>query len=142
MVVNEGINESLFNYICDSVEKTPFYQLLGIHLQKVGPGCAEVGVTVAEEHSNPIGLVHGGLIMALADAAMGNAIRALGIKGVTVDCSTSFIAGAPKGEHIVARGQVWKAGKNMVFARADIRCGDRILGDSKGTFFKIGDVDC
>lgn len=140
MVVNEGINEKLFQYISKSVRQTPFYQLLGIRLEKIGPGCAELGAIITEAHSNPLGLVHGGLLMALADAAMGNAIRSLGITAVTVDCSTSFIAGAPQGEHIVARGKVLKAGKNMVYARADIWCGERILGESKGSFFKIGNI--
>ena len=55
--------------------------------------------------------------MSLADAAMGNAVRSLGIMAVTVDCTTSMISGASR-ETIKARGTLEKVGKNLIFASA------------------------
>jgi len=58
-----------------------------------------------------------------------------------VDCSTALIAAAGNGERIVARGQVLKAGKSLVFARAEVYAGDRLVADSKGTFYKTGVIE-
>lgn len=91
---NTGIEPQLFDYINHSINETPFYNLLGIKVYKLGPGLAELETVAESKHMNPLGAVHGGLYMSLADAAMGNAVRSLGIKGVTVDCSTAFIAAA------------------------------------------------
>ncbi|MEN6324810.1 MAG: PaaI family thioesterase [Syntrophomonas sp.] len=138
---NCGIEESLFNYLIESISHTPFYQLLGVEIAKVGKGMAELAVCANQNHTNPLGAIHGGLIMSLADAAMGNAIRSLGIKGVTVDCSTAFISGALLGELVVGKGRVLKAGRNMIFAEAEVFAGEHLIASSKATFFKTGEID-
>ena len=46
--------------------------------------------------------------MSIADAAMGNAIRSLGITGVTVDISVAMIAAVPHGSVLQAIGKVKK----------------------------------
>ena len=138
---NQGIDEELFRHIADSIGDTPYYKLLGIQVINIGPGLAELSVTVDLKHTNPLGVTHGGLMMSLADAAMGNAIRSLGIKAVTVDCSTGFIASAQQGETVIARGEVLRAGKNMLFAQAEVRAGNRLLSNSKASYFKTGEID-
>lgn len=139
--INNGINEKLFDYILHSIQKTAFYNLLGIELTVLGSGCAELAVTAGEKHTNPMGKVHGGLIMSIADAAMGNSIRSLGITAVTADCSVSFPGAAQLGDIITVKGKVTKAGKNLLFAEAQVYANDKIIGQSKGTFYKIGDIE-
>ncbi len=138
---NCGIEESLFKYLIESISHTPYYQLLGIKITKVGKGMAELAVCANQNHTNPLGAIHGGLIMSLADAAMGNAIRSLGIKGVTVDCSTALISGALLGELVVGKGRVIKAGRNMIFAEAEVFAGEHLIASSKASFFKTGEID-
>ncbi|WP_054695653.1 PaaI family thioesterase [Syntrophomonas palmitatica] len=138
---NLGIDPRLFDYINHSINETPFYSLLGIKVNKLGPGMAELDTIAESKHSNPLGAVHGGLYMCIADAAMGNAVRSLGIKGVTADCSTAFIAAASNGDRIVARGQVLKAGRNLVFVRAEVYAGEKLVADSKGTFYRTGIIE-
>ncbi|MEN6350275.1 MAG: PaaI family thioesterase [Syntrophomonas sp.] len=138
--VNGGIDEKLFDYIVNSIKNTPYYQLLGIELTRLEAGNSELSVNITHQHTNPLGAIHGGLIMSLADAAMGNAIRSLGIKGVTVDCSTALIAAALEGEQVVARGRVLKAGKTMIFTEAHVWAGERLLSSAKGTFYKTGEM--
>lgn len=138
--VNNGLDPKLFEYLENSIKETAYYKSLDIKLQQLAPGYAEIGVLAGSQHTNPMGLIHGGLISSIADAAMGNAIRSLGIIGVTVDMSTGFTAAARIGDVIIARGKVLKAGKSMIFAEAAVYAGDTLLGHSKGTFCKIGDV--
>jgi len=139
-VRNEGIEEALFQFMVDVVNNTPFYGLLGIELLRVGPGFAELAVATGEQHTNPVGVIHGGLLMSLADAAMGNAVRSLGIKAVTVDCSTLFTSPVLLGEKVVAKGKVIKAGKSMIFARAEIWSDDKLVSSAEAAFYKTGEV--
>jgi uncharacterized domain 1 len=138
--VNDGLNQKLFEYLQSSIKESAYYNLLGIKLHKLAPGCAEINVVAGPQHTNPIGLIHGGLIASMADAAMGNAIRSLGVAGVTVDMSTAFTAGASVGDTVTAKGKVLKAGKTMIFAEAQVYAGDKLVGHSKATFCKISDL--
>lgn len=141
MVENTGIDQELFEYIIHSIQETPFYQLLGLQVIMLGPGMAELEVTARKEHTNPLGVVHGGLYMSILDAAMGNAVRSLGVKAVTVDLSTGFVAAAALGDQLIASGEVIKSGKSMLFARAQVASGNRIIADARGTFYRIGTID-
>lgn len=140
MAVNKGLETWLFEYIEKSVKETPFYNLLGIELVEIGPGEAALKVLPTEQHTNPLGIIHGGLLMSLADAAMGNAVRSLGIRGVTVDMSTSFVSSAMIGQEIVAKGNVLKAGRNLIFVEAVVMSSDKLLVKSSGTFYKTGEM--
>ncbi|HPF21152.1 MAG TPA: PaaI family thioesterase [Syntrophomonas sp.] len=140
-IVNAGISPQLFDYLVKSMTDSPFYKLMEIKITLLGEGQAELEVQAQEKHTNPIGLVHGGLIMSMADAAMGNAIRSIGVIGVTVDCSVSFPGSARLGEKLLARGKVIKAGHKMIFAEATVWAGERILGHSKSTFFNTGKIE-
>ncbi len=138
---NLGIDERLFDHIVGTAEDMPFYTLLGVSISAVGPGYAELSVTTRRDHANPLGTVHGGLLLTMADGAMGNAIRSLGMIGVTVDCSTAMISPTPFGEKIVAQGRVLKAGRNMIFAESKVFAGEKLLADTRGTFYKTSDID-
>ncbi|MGE5391036.1 MAG: PaaI family thioesterase [Deltaproteobacteria bacterium] len=141
MAENMGIDQKLFDYIMHSIHETPFYQLLGLQVNKLGPGMAELEVVARKQHTNPLGVVHGGLYMSILDAAMGNAVRSLGVKAVTVDLSTGFVASAALGDPLIASGEVLRSGKNMLFARAQVSSGKRLLADARGTFYRIGAIE-
>jgi uncharacterized protein (TIGR00369 family) len=53
----------------------PFARLLGMRLARVEDGEAEFELTPAEQHYNPIGVVHGGVAFTLLDSAMGCAVQ-------------------------------------------------------------------
>ncbi|MGE5415607.1 MAG: PaaI family thioesterase [Acidobacteriota bacterium] len=138
--VNQGIDEHLFAYIIETNKKAPFYETLEVKTKELGPGHAEMAVVAAKKHSNPLGMVHGGLIATLADAAMGNAIRTTGRKAVTVDYTISLLASASIDEYVKAIGQVTKVGKQLIFARAEVYAGDKMIATSQGTFYVVGDI--
>ena len=48
----------------------PICALLGYRLTEVEPGHAVFEIAPAEQHYNPIGVVHGGIAMTLLDSAM------------------------------------------------------------------------
>ena len=136
--VNKGINGELFRQIVETNENTPFYRLVGIKTAALAPGEAELVVEIGDQHTNPLGRVHGGLIASLADAAMGNAIRSLGARAVTIDCSISFLSSPPGGALLVGKGKVVKAGRNIMFAEATVYHQDTVVACAQGSFFKVG----
>ena len=57
--------------IAGRIPVPPIMRLLGYRLAQVGDGLAVFECEPAEQHYNPIGVVHGGLAMTLLDSAMG-----------------------------------------------------------------------
>lgn len=75
----------------------PISQLMGLEVQppiETAPGTAEVLLNVDHRMHNPMGMVHGGVISLLADAAMGIAFgRVLSEKYgfATIEMKTNYI---------------------------------------------------
>jgi uncharacterized protein (TIGR00369 family) len=59
------------------IPEPPVARLLGMRLVRVEPGEAAFELTPAEQHYNPIGVVHGGIAFTLLDSAMGCAVHGL-----------------------------------------------------------------
>lgn len=135
---NDGLDERLFEYLLRSIATAPSYNLLGIKLLRLAPLQAGFEMVVRPEHANSIGMMQGGLLSALADAAMGIAVRTLGVNAATVDISVGFTAAARQGDALRAEGVVVKAGKDIFFTECRVQSGDRLIGYSKATFYKVG----
>ena len=74
--------------------RPPIANALGFALVEVGDGTAVFEVTPAEYHYNPIGVVHGGLALALLDSAMGCAVHstlAAGVAYTTLEVKANFV---------------------------------------------------
>jgi len=140
MMENMGIAQKCVDLIIDSTRANNFAQALGIVVSKVGPGFVEHTMILQHDHTNPYSAVHGGVLMSFADIAMGNAVRSLGIKGLTLDCSTAFIATAYKGDQLRVRAEILKAGRRIIYAEAKVWCDETLLANVTGTFMKIGEV--
>jgi uncharacterized protein (TIGR00369 family) len=99
------------------------------------------GVTLAirasAAHANSRGFVHGGLITALADNAMGLSCgQAVGNTGslVTVSLTIDFVGSAMVGEWLEIRSEVVKAGKSLCFASALALADDSVCARASGVF--------
>src|SRR3981189_473468 len=53
--------------------KVPVAQLIGFEAKEVADGHAVVTLTAGQQHANPMGTLHGGILCDIADAAMGMA---------------------------------------------------------------------
>lgn len=139
--INEGLDQNLFAYLLDSIEKAPFYKWIGIELVSIAPGKAIFEMQVRPEQTNSIGLLQGGVVTSLADSAMALAIRSIGVNAATVDISIGLTAPAQVGDILRAEGQVVKSGRDIYFAETRVQAGQRLVAYSKATFFKVGDID-
>lgn len=79
-----------------------------------------------QQHLNATGVVHGGLLVALADQAMSMTVWEATARTpcVTVQIDTHFIAAARAGDFIEARADIVKASGSLVFAQCRLVVGE------------------
>jgi acyl-CoA thioesterase len=77
-------------------------QALGIEVVDVSPGRATLRMIVTPTMLNGHGMCHGGLVFALADAAMASASNSRGPRAVAVSASVDFLLPAHDGDVLVA----------------------------------------
>jgi uncharacterized protein (TIGR00369 family) len=101
-------------------------------------GVAVVEMTPTEEMANSAGFVHGGMISALADSAMGRSLRTIkpGVaRSMSFDLKLSFIKPAKVGETLRATGRVVHAGRRTAVMECRVEGpGGRLVATASGTF--------
>jgi len=89
--------------------------LLGIELVEAGGGACTMKLEAGEQHSNPMGTIHGGIICDLADAAMGVAFFTTlgeGESFTTLELKANFLRPFWTGT-LLAHGQVVSRGRTV-----------------------------
>jgi uncharacterized protein (TIGR00369 family) len=97
-----------------------------------------VGLRLARPHTNSRGLIHGGLIAALADNAMGLScgvrLEGGGSRLVTVSLAIDFIGTAQVGQWLTVETDVIKTGGTLCFAQSLIRADEVVIARANATF--------
>ena len=101
-------------------------------------GLAVVEMTPTEDMANSAGFVHGGMIGALADSAMGRALRTINpgvVRSMSFDLKLSFISAAKVGETLRATGHVVHAGRRTAVTECRVEgSGGRVVATASATF--------
>ncbi len=95
-----------------------------------------LAIRASAAHANSRGFVHGGLITALADNAMGLSCQQVDYTSglVTVSLSMDFVGFAKVGQWLEIRAGVIKAGKSLCFATALALADDSVCARASGVF--------
>lgn len=121
----------------------PFLQSLGVELAHWAPGETEFHMPIEARHLNRQGMLHGGLIATLLDAACGYAGLHADegeeeVHGVTVMLNIAYLSAAREGR-VIARGRVNRRGRSLYFAEASLAtAGGELLATAQGTFKQGG----
>ncbi|MEW6048330.1 MAG: PaaI family thioesterase [Bacillota bacterium] len=113
-------------------ERQVFTRLVGAERTMARDGRSEVRLAIRPHHKNELGIVHGGVLMALADEAIGLAAYSAvgaGTAVVTAELHVHFLLPVRDGL-LVARGQVWRAGRRLVTGEAVIELVDAAGADA------------
>src|SRR3954471_14024801 len=105
--------------------------------QRKTPDAIILGLWLAKPHTNARGFVHGGLIAALADKAMGHSCghKMRGAYSlVTVNMSIDFISSAQIGQWLTVETDVIKTGSTICFAQSLIKADDAVIARANATF--------
>jgi uncharacterized protein (TIGR00369 family) len=117
---------------------SPAWTWLGLKEVELGDGAAMVEMTATEDMANSAGFVHGGMISALADSAMGRALHTIKpgvVRAMSFDLKLSFISAAKVGETLLATGRVVHAGRRTGVTECRVEGSDgRLVATASGTF--------
>lgn len=100
---------------------SPFLDLLGPFYYREDGETFAVGLYVEEKHANARGSAHGGLLMTLADIALGYNTAYQSDpprKLITTSLSADFAGAVKVGDWLEARVDIQKSGKRLAFANA------------------------
>jgi uncharacterized protein (TIGR00369 family) len=113
-----------------------FAERLGARAEDVGDGRARVRFEAGEEHLNPAGTVHGGVLATLVDTAMGRAVRsATGEDDVpaTSQLTVTYLRPGKAGP-LEVTAQVRTRGEHLTVCDADVEQDGRALVHAVATF--------
>ena len=100
----------------------PVSQLLGLRLLSFADGECVFEMEAKPEHGNPMGTLQGGIICALADAAMGIAYATTLGEGqtfTTLELKTNYLRQVVEGK-LTATGRVLHAGRTIGLTTCDV----------------------
>ena len=130
------------------VKPSPFLTMLGpVYARAMGPNAGPsmvMGFHVLEHHLNRRGILHGGVVASLADAALGYCLAEPGdgtggaIAMSTASLTVDFIASAAEGDWIEITPEGLRTGSKLAFAQALFHRGDRLIARASAVFAVLG----
>ncbi|KAI7798526.1 acyl-coenzyme A thioesterase 13 [Triplophysa rosa] len=121
-MVSQSLN-SLKQIMRAMVDSPGFDRVLNkVEILSATPGRVVCEIRVAEEHTNRVGTLHGGLTATLIDVISTTAIMysERGAPGVSVDMNITYMNAAKVGEDVLITAQVLKQGRTLAFATVDL----------------------
>ena len=115
-------------------------RLFGFQLEVAEPGRAVVLLRVRSKHRQVHGVVHGGILAALADTAAGVACYMLlprGTRLATIEMKINYLEPVEKGT-ILAEARVLRKGRTTAVAECDVRETTGLLVAKALLTFSIG----
>jgi uncharacterized protein (TIGR00369 family) len=113
-----------------------FFELLGPLWTKRDESGRAYGFLAEPRHLNPVGIVHGGMLVTLADQAL-SAIAweaAERTPCVTIQLDTHFVASVSPGEFVEARGRAVRRTRSVVFVQGALSVGRREVMTATGVW--------
>lgn len=107
----------------------PFERHVGPVFEQGVKGSKRFALRVDERHVNARGVVHGGMMLTFADAALGQAVWDFTdrVPSVTMNMQAQFIDGARLGELIEVKPELVRRTRALVFVRGDFTADSRTL---------------
>ncbi len=109
---------------------------LGARVEDTDDGSARIAFEVTEEHLNPAGTLHGGVLATLVDTAMGTAVRTATEDGqvpATSQLTVTYLRPGGTGPLSVT-ARVRTRGEHLTVCEADVEQDGRSIGHAVATF--------
>src|SRR5687767_4288136 len=107
--------------IRERISTSAFASWMGMRLVTIDAGASELAVDLQPHHLNPGGIVHGGIIATILDAAIGLALRTtIGARShVTTQLDVHYLSAVRAGT-ITAQGRAVHSGARTGYGEADV----------------------
>jgi uncharacterized protein (TIGR00369 family) len=98
-----------------------------------------LALTLCEKHENLRGVAQGGVLMTLADRALGMASRLHNdfAPQATVQLGVQFVSPAQIGETVIAHPRLVRKTRRMMFLDGTLTAGDRIVATASGVWVSL-----
>lgn len=126
----------------DEIAVGGFERRLGPFWQRRDPdGRLVVAILADDGHINRQGMVHGGVVLALADQGLGMAIyeRTGGKRHATIQLEVHFVSAGRLGQLLECRATIDRYASGIVFVRGEIVAGDRLVATADGIWKVVED---
>ena len=99
----------------------------------------QYAVLSSERHVNNRGVVHGGLLLTLADHALGIAVwESIGREAcATIQLDMQFLATTLPGELVEVAAEITRSTKSVVFVRGVLSSGSRVVSTAAGIWKRL-----
>lgn len=131
--------------IYESFSRLALMGTIGARLVRVVPGEVDIELPVRADFTQQHGYVAAGIVTAIVDTACGYAAMSLmpaGAGVLTVEYKVNFMAPA-RGERLLARGHVVKAGRTLTVCAGDVHAlsgaGETAVATMLGTMVTVRD---
>jgi acyl-CoA thioesterase len=114
-----------------------FRELLGIKVLEVKDGYSKLSLSVLKEHTNAVGLTHGGVISALADCAFAEAVNFGENRAVAIQISINFLKPSSEKDTLIAEAYRVSEGRNFAVCNVKISRGNREVALFTGLAYKL-----
>lgn len=119
--------EALRASIAGELPPPPITRLLGIELVEVDEGWCRLAFSAGGQHSNPVGITHGGALATLMDAVTGVAVQThlppeSGYS--TTDLHVRYLRPVRPGETVEGTGRTVHVGRTLATAAGEARDAD------------------
>lgn len=111
-----------------------------MHFASAGEGEWYVTLELDERHMNHGGVCHGGVLLTLADTAMGTAAFEAGGKRLcaTISLQSQFIAAAKRGQTLIAHAMLDRMAGGLAFMQGELHAGGRLCMRASGIWKFLG----
>lgn len=117
-------------------QSDPYSNYLGIKLIEVRNGYALCSAEVTENMLNFLGVIHGGFVFSLADAAFAAASNYENSLSFALDVSGSFLKSAEPGDILKSEAKLVHTTKRTGFYRMEVFNGSDLISVFNGTVFR------
>lgn len=121
-MIGMSLAQRMEKMITGEIPAPPVAKLIGFKLTSIGSGRATIEFNATEDHANPMGTLHGGILCDISDAAMGMAYASKLEEGetfTTLELKINFLKPFWTGK-LVASGKVVSSGKTIGLAVSEV----------------------
>jgi uncharacterized protein (TIGR00369 family) len=122
--------------MADDAAPGGFAGRLGVTVTDTGEGAATLTLEVDDEHLNPAGTLHGGVVATLVDTAMGQAVRTTTEDGevpATSQLTVTYLRPGRPGR-LEVQARVRSRGQHLTVCEADVEQDGRAVAHAVATF--------
>ncbi len=113
-----------------------YQALIGLDMYERGDGYSKARIAIGPDHMNPHGVVHGGVLYAMADTGMGAALYSRlrdDESCATIEVKMVYMATVREGT-VECETRLLNKGRRVAVLESEVRLGERLVAKALGTF--------